>query len=564
MPPIAANVSKSFVNISNPRPGTVACELKLQLDGGVDDVRHSPLSTEMVNFQAFNRRQLGATGAATYESASVPIDLSQEPNSIGRAFIGLSLQLAQIKILNDADEFKFSYLGNDYTLSVTAPAYLVQSGVRTWVSQSFADYTLNRVITLRANQRSTTAFTLGYTSSFPDDVASTYIAAIRNVGTVSYVNPNHRILGVRGGVDVGATDFTNPNIEVDIAIGGGKSGNVLTYTVPITLLNPPVTRPDIPNFEPVQVEINRAYSEIEGQITVDYTITPTLTSRSGGLIEMTLSETRPIQRDIGNARTANLLDTSLTRAGIERGKSYKIIVVWKAGGNVNHFSEAYYFRYGDEIIQESDVDHLAQQVKAAKIFIAGFESEAFQFEVIQDIFLSDFVDAIRVDNLGDTPVSNVKVTNDRTSSVISINHAARTTQSPYSLAFVAETQYGDVEIARGKFSYPGLIPSGAVSPQKTAMAIKHVVYRAYDSDILEIVEALPQDCQLRIVEMQADRLNNPTNDGRLHDFNKFNKRGSIFGKTNSDLSKTKYSEVVDTALGDISAIVPDIDAGSPY
>ena len=564
MATITDDCYRKFTSISVGSAGLVTFELYLRGDDVVDDVRHSPLQTELVNFQAFARTINGAQGAAIYESANVPIDLSREPDKLGRVYIRLTLSPAQLRLMNDADEFRFAYLGDDYICEVTVPEYIVQDGVRSYVSQDFSHYTLNRVIGMRAFQRAATTAQLQGTNGFPAAFTTVAVVSIEGAGTVTGVTGRNRILQPSFNIDFTGTDFTNPNLVVVVAIGGAKSGNRLTYNVPIRLLVTPTAPVDIPNFEPTTVSIDSVATEMAGQVTVAYTVNPPLTSRSGGLLELTLSETRPIQRDIGTARTANLLDTSLTRAGIERGKSYKVIVAYKAGNNVNHFSPPYYFTYGETLVEETDVDHLAQQVKAAKIFVTGLPTGAVEFDVIHDIFLSDYVDKIRVE--WDPKQSNpaASVTNPRDSSVISIR-VAPVRQGPLlNFSFIAETQYGDVTISGVSVRSPVSVLPDDTPEQKENKAIIQVLARSYDSEILSIIQDLPKACQQRIVEMELDRMNEPTNDGHVHDFNRFNRRGSRFKNSQSDLSKTKTQEVIDTVIGDISTTVPDIDVGAPF
>lgn len=561
---ITDNCKRAFANIRVGAGGQISLELYLRGDDVSDDVRHLALQTAPVNFQAFNRRLHGATGAATYESASVPIQLSSEPSKLGRVYIGLSITPSQVKIFNNADEFRFSYLGDDYICNVTIPEYLFQDGLRSYVSQTFAQFTLNQIISMTARQRLVNTMIVSGRSTFPSDFVDIYYVELRGAGTVTNTAGINAIPSPSFHFDLEATDITRQTVMVDIAIGGAKAGNVLTYAVPMTLLPSVAPRPDVPNFEPTTVEIDRVVSEINGQVTVEFTVTPPLTSTSGGLLEMTLSETRPTVRDIGTARTANLLTTSLARAGIERGKSYKVVVAYKAGANMNHFSPPYYFVYGETIRQVSDVDHLIQQVKTAKIFRVGELEAVASFDVIQDIFLSDFVDSLRITNTTASETTVNTFDNPRDSSVIRVSVGELRIGQVSELLLHAITQYGEIEIAQINVKRSPGVTSSATAAAKKTNAVKSALYKAYDADVLSIIEDLPEDCQVRIAEDAIMAENRPENDGQAHDFNKRNKRGSVFSKQNSDLSKTKYAEVIDTAIGDISESVPDINEGSPF
>lgn len=564
MATITDDCKRAFTGISVAAGGLVTLELYLRGDDIVDDVRHLPLNTAMVNFQVFSRWLHGAAGAATYESASVPIQLNTEAGKLGRVFIQLTLSPSQLKLLNDADEFRFSYLGDDYICEVTIPEYIIQDGLRSYASQTFDRFTLNRIISMTARESATGRFTITGTASYPSDVVSLSFVRVTGAGTITNVDSVNALSLPNFFFDLIGTDVTRNTIAVDLAVGGAKSGNVLSHSVPLTLLPSSLPRPVIPNFERVSVDITRVISETEGQVTAEFTVTPPLVSGSGGLLELTLSETRPQVRDIGTQRTANLLTTSLTRAGIERGKSYRVVVAWKAGNNVNHFSAPYYFRYAQTLVQESDVDHLSQQVRASRIFATDNRPGFVSFDVINDIFLSDFVDSITASWRSGRDTPTVVVDNDRTSSIISITANQVPQDVRLEITLTAQTQFGDVTIAQVavRTISAATIMTQAATPDKRA--VNRILSLSYDADILSIIDDLPETCKQNIAERSVEMMNNPENDGYAHDFNKFNKRGSIFANRNSDLSKTKYTETIDTTIGDISEIVPDIDAGSPF
>lgn len=563
MASITVDTIRGYRAIRLLNPTTVRFELYLRPTTETEDVRHLALSTVPANFRAFSDWQHGASGAATYESANVPIQVQTEPSSLGHAFIQLDIAINQLKIFNDADRFTFDYLGDNYTCNIVEPEYIVQSGTRSYVNQSFNTYTLNPVLNATVDELANNKVRVTTNHAFPTDVASLYLDSITGLNGTRTTDYPRVITSARDVGELFGSYGSTANLTLTYKVGGAKSGNSLPLAVVLTRREGATTSPTVPDLSATRVRITNVESEHEGEVTVEFEITPTLTQSSGGEIRLMVDETMPMNRSLGRSSTSNLLRTSITRAGIQRGRSYAATVTYRKSATESFVSPTVFFRYGETLELQSDVAHLTQQLRTAKVFISDLTHRRITIDVIQDIFLSDFVERLYAKQSATSSTEIATVDNTQDNSLLSLSWQHDRPNAKLTVVIFASTAFGEVQLAAFNFrTLEG--NTDQENPLATQTNSRRVVLqKGYDADILDVVEGLDSSMIETLVVREMDRMNSPENDGYLHDFNTYNKRGSIFGKQSSDLTKTKFNQVIDIALGSVSERVPDIDAGAP-
>jgi len=557
------NTIRGYRSIRLVNPTTVRFELYLRPTTQQEEARVQSLATTAINLRVYSDWQHGATGAATYEEVNAPIQASIENDNLGHAFIQLDITINQVKIFNDCDRISFQYLGHTYICSITQPEYLVQSGVRSYINQSFNAYTLNPILNATVDELANNQVRVSTNHGFPLDVASLYLDSITGLTMTSTSDYPRIFTGARDVGTLSGAYGSTVNLVLNYKVGGAKSGNTLPLHVVLTRRPGTTTSPNVPDLSATKVLITNVQSEHEGEITVEFEITPTLTATSGGEIRLQTDQTMPVAQSLGRSTTTNLLRTSITRAGLQRGRSYKAVITYRKSATESYASPPVYFKYGETLQLMTDVEHLIQRVRNTKVFVDDITISSAKFDLVNDLFLTDFVKSVYVEFTVQVSKLRTTVENTNDSSILSLTRENLPINGKVPITVGATTDFGEIEIGVVKVKTLMQVRSNSVAADTATNSRRTVFARAYDADILDIVEGLPIEAQNNLAIMEYDRLNNPENDGYVHDFNRHNKRGAIFGKTVSDLAKTKTTEVIDFALGDISTTVPDIDAGAP-
>ena len=200
-------------------------------------------------------------------------------------------------------------------------------------------------------------------------------------------------------------------------------------------------------------------------------------------------------------------------------------------------------------------------LKHTKFYVDKITSQDINIVLLNDFFNDDRVDKV-IANIsgGDNPFT-YEFQNNVSNSEIDCKCPLLLPDTLYAIQF--DIYFNETIITLDAISFKTLeiLPDNANRATKAKHSAISAIRKSYDYDDTLLIENL-EDTQIITMGQNAlQQINNPQADQRPHDFNKKNKKGSVFNSARSPAVYTQFRETLESLLAQALIDVPDIDEG---
>ena len=493
--------------------------------------------------------------------ATIPVSRSRVTSQVPEIWI--NIQLNQIRLLNKFNEADFVQ-NNEVVDKMTINDFdvVVINSQSNYESidpiQIFRDSTASIML----NQADNDTFTFSGRANYNSDLSTLYAVSFTNV---TFTDPTDlpitmpvlsTLLSYEGTID------DPDNIEAEIQIDR-FGNNFPSFRLDVDGTND-IPLPPNPNPEPEPNNVltlsNLEATESEF-LQADWNTNPTINPNDIQSLTTFIQKLLPESGSILTRVFGTNPPDRITFNSVEEGSQYRIWVVIQTKDNRTIRSPEYSFTYsGQEIIPEVDNFH-EFTIEQTKVFILNVSMTVLEIRLINELFNSTDVSNVIVSvTKGETPQITT-VDNNGLGSEIDVFISALDPDSVYAVRIFAT--YREKEIPIGVFNIhtTKLLPTNPTPEELQKDAEDKLIRRSYDYEDSELIEVLSDAERAQIVCGILSQQNVSDTVQLIHDFNKKNRKGSIYNRGESEAVKTQYIKSLEERLTEAVQFVPDIDEG---
>ena len=252
---------------------------------------------------------------------------------------------------------------------------------------------------------------------------------------------------------------------------------------------------------------------------------------------------------------------NITFQSVNEGEQYRIWVELTTNDNRTFRSPDYNFNFtGGEVVLEVDNFH-EFTIEQTKIFVLNVSQTLIELRLINEIFNNPEVESLTINANGAGEVITSVVENNGLGSNLDTLLSGLTPNTVYGITITANYRDMDVELDTFTIETLELLPPNPTPDDRKKEAEEKLIRRSYDYADASLIEVLDETERAQIVCGILSETNRPDSVQLVHDFNRKNRKGSIYNQGTSEAVKTQYIKSLEERLSDAVQLVPDIDEG---